>query len=293
MLEQRIVDAIGRQRWLDSPSKALQQAIKKTFAAGGSTGQQIENVLHGTGMGLGVPLHPVVTDIPIGAWTVALVLDALDTINGDDDFAPGADAAIAVGLVGALGAVPSGLTDWQHLNTKPLHLGLVHGVMNISATLLYSIAWLLRRRGARGAGKGLAIGAYTITVLAAHLGGDLIYKEQIGVTHAKPVWTPLEYAPVLAESDLPEGERRKVEIGGRRIFLVRQNGRIYALDESCTHLGGPLSEGKLEDGSVICPWHGSRFALADGQPLDGPATVPQPCFETRIRNGQIEVRAAQ
>ncbi|MGH8064460.1 MAG: Rieske (2Fe-2S) protein [Candidatus Entotheonellia bacterium] len=55
----------------------------------------------------------------------------------------------------------------------------------------------------------------------------------------------------------------------------------------------PLAEGKLEDCSVICPWHGSRFALDSGRVLEGPATFPQPCFETRVQDGHIEVRAAQ
>jgi nitrite reductase/ring-hydroxylating ferredoxin subunit len=66
-----------------------------------------------------------------------------------------------------------------------------------------------------------------------------------------------------------------------------------ALAETCSHLGGPLAEGQLEGNSVRCPWHGSRFALKDGSVLDGPATHPQPCFETRIRNGQIEIRASR
>jgi nitrite reductase/ring-hydroxylating ferredoxin subunit len=77
------------------------------------------------------------------------------------------------------------------------------------------------------------------------------------------------------------------------VLLLRRGERIYAIAETCSHLGGPLAEGEIEDLSVICPWHGSRFALDSGQVLDGPATFPQPCFETRVQHGQIEVRAAR
>ena len=67
---------------------------------------------------------------------------------------------------------------------------------------------------------------------------------------------------------------------------------IYALGELCSHLAGPLADGEVTDCSLACPWHGSRFNLRDGQVLDGPATYPQPTFETRIKEGQIQVRAA-
>jgi nitrite reductase/ring-hydroxylating ferredoxin subunit/uncharacterized membrane protein len=291
MIEQRIVDTVAKQAWLNPPSQALQQAVAKTYQAGGATGQRIANFLHGTW--LGVPLHPVLTDVPVGAWTVALVLDTLDTLRGDDKYADGADAAITIGLVGAVGAAAAGLTDWHQTHGRPLRLGFVHGVMNISAALLYSLALTLRKRGARGAGKGIALGAYSLAGLSAHLGGDLVYQDQIGVTHAEPVEEPLEYTAVMAESELPQGEPRNVTVGERTVMLVRQDGQVYALDARCSHLGGPLAEGKLEDGSVQCPWHGSRFALRDGRILQGPAAIPQPCFKTRVRNEQIEVQAGQ
>jgi nitrite reductase/ring-hydroxylating ferredoxin subunit/uncharacterized membrane protein len=291
MIEQKIIDAITRQDWLEPPGQALQQAVSKTFESGGSAGQKIMNLLHG--VGLGFPLHPILTDIPTGSWTAALVLDALDTWNGDENYGRAADVTIAVGLVGAMGAVPTGLTDWHHLSSKPLRIGFIHGMMNISATILYSASLMLRRRNARSAGKGIALGAYVVAVLSAHLGGALVYKQKIGVNHSEPVWTPMEFVPVLAEEELFEGEKRRVEVGDRRVLLVRQNGEVYALSEVCSHLGGPLADGELRDNSVVCPWHGSRFALSDGRPLDGPATVPQPWFEVRVRNGQIEVRAAE
>jgi nitrite reductase/ring-hydroxylating ferredoxin subunit/uncharacterized membrane protein len=289
MFELRAVDALARQKWLDTASQAVQQAVQGIFKAGGAASRPVADFLHGTW--LGHPLHSALTDIPIGAWTVALALDALD-ILGERDVAAGADAAVALGLVGALGAAATGLTDWKELDAKPLRIGLVHGALNASATVLYATSLALRRGGARSAGHGTALAGYLVMTVAAYLGGDMVYRDQIGVSHANPIWSPLKFAPVLAAADLHESEPRRVEVGERRIVLVRQGERIYALAERCSHLGGPLADGEIEDGCIQCPWHGSRFALDDGRPVDGPATIPQPSFATRIRNGQIEVRAA-
>ena len=83
---------------------------------------------------------------------------------------------------------------------------------------------------------------------------------------------------------------RQVEVEGTPILLARHQGQVYALGEQCAHLGGPLAQGTLAGGQVRCPWHGSCFALAEGRVVDGPATYPQPWFETRIQHGQIEIR---
>jgi len=62
---------------------------------------------------------------------------------------------------------------------------------------------------------------------------------------------------------------------------------------ACAHLGGPLSEGELKDGTVVCPWHGSEFRLDTGAVINGPSTHPQPCFDVRERDGRIEVKERQ
>jgi nitrite reductase/ring-hydroxylating ferredoxin subunit/uncharacterized membrane protein len=290
MIELRVVDTLAQQKWLGQASKSVQAAVQSLFEAGGAAAQPIADALHGTW--LGHPLHPVLTDIPIGAWTTALALDALDILT-EDDYSVGAEAAIALGLAGAVGAAATGLTDWKETQERPLRVGLVHGTLNLGATLLFATSLILRRGGARTAGYGTAIAGYVLTTAAAYLGGDMVFRDQIGVSHSKPVWSALKYTAVLPDAKLAENEPRRVEVGERRIVLVRQNGQIYALDERCSHLGGPLADGEVENGCIICPWHGSRFALDDGRPIDGPATIPQAAFETRVRDGQIEVRAAE
>lgn len=288
MLGHQVTDFIGRQGWLDSAGKPLQQAIRRTFQAGGAVGRQIKNVLHGNW--LGHPLHPVLTDVPLGAWTTALALDVLDAGDDSKRYAPGADAAIALGMAGAVGSILSGLAEYQHIAGKARRVGLVHGMLNLGITALYGASLLARRRQARALGRVLSAAGYAIALLSAYLGGELVYNMNIGVSHAPAEPPPQEFRPVLGDTELGEGQLRAVEIDGTPILLARHNGRVYALADSCSHLGCPLSEGHLEGNSVRCHCHGSRFALDTGEVLDSPASVPQPVYETRINNGKIEVR---
>ena len=98
------------------------------------------------------------------------------------------------------------------------------------------------------------------------------------------------FTRALAEGELAEGVPRRVEVGGVRVVLVRRGVHVRALGDLCSHLGGPLSEGAVQGEAITCPWHGSTFALEDGRVLAGPATMPQPRFEARVRNGYVEVR---
>jgi nitrite reductase/ring-hydroxylating ferredoxin subunit len=125
---------------------------------------------------------------------------------------------------------------------------------------------------------------------SAYLGGKLVYTEQIGVDHTIGQRYPDEFAAVLPEGELGEGQMRRVEVNGSRVLLARRSGRIFAIAEVCSHLGGPLAEGEFKECWVRCPWHGSRFSLETGQVLDGPSTHPQPCLDVRVVNGNIEVK---
>jgi nitrite reductase/ring-hydroxylating ferredoxin subunit/uncharacterized membrane protein len=291
MASEALLNVIERQDFLEQASEAIQPAVTNAFKSAGPAGQEVKNFLHGTW--LGHPLHPVLTDVPVGAWTAALALDAMETISGRKELSAGADAAIAVGLVGALGSAVTGLTDWSDTYGRARKVGLLHGLLNAGATVLYTTSLVMRRRKKRSAGLGLAMLGYAATSAAAYLGGHLVYGEQIGVDHTAAQEMPNEFVAVLGESELGEGEMKKVEAKGVPVLLVRRGGEIHAIAHTCSHLGGPLSEGKLEGDVVQCPWHGSRFNVTDGSVVDGPATFPQPCFETRIREGQIEVRSTR
>lgn len=280
------IEVIERQHWLDAIGTRLQKAVGAAFAAGGQSGRRVRDFLHGTW--LGHPLHPVLTDIPIGAWTSALVLDSMATKRNGLERA--ADAAIAVGLAGAAGAAVTGLTDWHHTADEDRRVGLTHGLLNTGATVLYITALSLRRGGARDLGRVLAGAGFLVALTSAYIGGDLVYRKKLGVDHAErpEAWT--DFVAVLRDEEIEEGRVRRLQVKGVAIALVRRQGRVYALGDRCAHLGGPLSEGTVEGDALRCPWHGSLFALEDGRVLEGPSTFPQPCFEARVRAGRIEVR---
>jgi nitrite reductase/ring-hydroxylating ferredoxin subunit/uncharacterized membrane protein len=286
-----VVDVVGQQEWLEPLADTLEEALGGVFGAMGSQGQGVKNFLHG--VWLGHPLHPVITDVPVGAWTVALVLDALESISGREELGPGADAAVGLGLVGAVAAALAGATDWKETDGHSRRVGLMHALLNTGATALYGASLVCRGRGNRGAGRGYAALGYAVAAASAYLGGELVYDQRIGVNQVAGVEPPQEWVAVYPAPDLPENQPRRALAQGMKVVLVRQGTRVYALNETCSHLGGPLAEGKVEGEGIVCPWHGSRFALADGHVMDGPATYPEPCLETRVRDGQIEVRAPQ
>jgi nitrite reductase/ring-hydroxylating ferredoxin subunit len=101
---------------------------------------------------------------------------------------------------------------------------------------------------------------------------------------------PESFVAVLADAELSGQEVRRVEIDCVPVLLARsQSGDVCALAHTCTHLGGPLSEGSRDDDTITCPWHGSRFDLRTGAVIEGPAVFDQPRLSTRVRDGSIEV----
>jgi nitrite reductase/ring-hydroxylating ferredoxin subunit/uncharacterized membrane protein len=278
--------AAADQPALDQIAEPLGQAVRNAFEAGGPVGRQAKDALHG--VWLGHPLHPVLTDVPIGAWTTALALDAAG--NGDPGMRRAATFAMGVGLAGAVGAAVTGLTDWSETQGQSRRTGLVHGLLNIAATSLMTTSFFQRRGNGHSNGRAFAWTGFAIAVASAYLGGDLVYEQRIGVTHAD-VEPPDDFSYAADSTALAENTMMRVRAGDADVLLVRQHGRVCALAHSCAHLGGPLSEGTLKDGSVVCPWHGSEFALEDGRVLNGPSTHNQPCLIVRERDGRIEVKS--
>ncbi len=284
----KLGDFISRQKWLAPVETALGAVASVVFDKAVPNGQKLRNFLHGTWFGH--PLHPAITDVPLGSWTAATVLDIYELTSGDDSLAAGADMAVNIGLIGAAGSALTGLNDWNFTYEKPRRVGTLHAVVNLVATGCYLGSWWQRRNGCRYAGLTTGFIGYAFSLMGAYLGGHLVYNERIGVNHA-PEELPQKFAPVLKESELKENVMCKAEANGIPVLLVKRNGRIFALAEKCSHLGGPLSEGKFDGHTVTCPWHGSQFAIETGEVLAGPATYRQPCLEVRVHNGEVQVRA--
>jgi nitrite reductase/ring-hydroxylating ferredoxin subunit/uncharacterized membrane protein len=247
---------------------------------------------HG-GRWVGHPLHPALSDLPIGLWAGVMVLDATDR---DPAPRPGTDAASmlsAAGLLAAGATALTGLSDWTVSNDQDRRVGLFHGLLNTLAFGLQGASLGVRMAGHRGTARALGAASLTVTAAAGYLGGHLVFTK--GVMVSRVAWDigPRRWTRALAEADLPDDSPAGVEAEGRQIMLYRHRGRLYALDNTCSHAGGLLSRGTVADLTVTCPLHGSRFALADGCVGRGPASQPQPVLPTRIRNGWIEVRGSQ
>lgn len=286
---ERTLGAVERLQVLDGPGYQLEHGVALTYLLTGRYARPLQDLLHG--VWLGHPLHPALVTVPVGSWTAALVLDGLDaTGRGGPGTGAAARTAVGVGVAGAVASAASGLTDWQHAHDDARRVGLVHAGLNSTALALY--AWSFADRGRRRPGRArvTAAAGFALTLASSWLGGALSYRHGLGTDHADRSPEPRRFTPVLAESELVDGEPVGATVDGVPVVLVAQDGEVHAVGGTCPHLGGPLGEGWLHRGELVCPWHGSRFDLATGEPTQGPSTAPLPCFEVRRRDGRVEVR---
>jgi len=275
-----LVDRIGKVKALDRIAAPIANAYSQAVKPG-----RVKDLLSGTW--LGHALHPVLTDVVIGSWTSAFLLDLLGE-SGEDP----ADALIAVGIVSALPTALTGANEWADTSGDARRLGVVHGVGNVLGLGLYSWSLFCRRRGRRKSGVLLSMAGGGLMTLTAYLGGHLVYDYGIGVDQTAFEPRVRKWKSAIADEELLDGTPVARQVDGAKVLLYRSEGRIYALSSRCNHLGGPLEQGKIENNVVECPWHASRFRLEDGQVLKGPARVRQPVWETRVKDGAIEVRRA-
>ncbi|QCU77169.1 Rieske (2Fe-2S) protein [Citricoccus sp. SGAir0253] len=279
-LMNELVRNVERWRALDTVGRPVAAAVGKVVRPA-----PVRNLLSGTL--LGHPLHPVLTDVPIGAWFMAGLVDLV----GGREAEPVADLLVATGIAAAVPTAAAGLNDWSDTRGRQNRVGLAHAVANSTALALYTASWLARRRGRRLGGKVLALAGLGSLTTGAYLGGHLSYAQGVNVNRTAWRSGPREWTAVLDEAELVPGTPRRVEAGDVSVLLARVGGAVTAVDSVCSHLGGPLEQGTIVDGCVTCPWHGSTFRLADGAVVRGPASSPQPAYDVRVREGRIELRA--
>jgi nitrite reductase/ring-hydroxylating ferredoxin subunit/uncharacterized membrane protein len=276
------VDAIAGIEPLDEPAATVAKKVRDTIPAG-----PVKDALSGTW--LGHALHPLLTDLPIGTWTSAVLLDWLGGRSMED----AADRLIGLGLAFSVPASVTGMTEWadaEPASEEVRRVGAVHAAANGGAAMLFAASLAARKRGSRGAGRLLALAGAGVLGASGHLGGHLAFATGVGVDQTAFEDPPEAWTAAMRDSDLPEGESRYAEVGGVGVMVARHQGEVYALSNRCVHRGGPLDEGELEDGCVVCPLHGSTFRLADGAIERGPAAYPQPAWEARVRDGVIELK---
>jgi nitrite reductase/ring-hydroxylating ferredoxin subunit/uncharacterized membrane protein len=249
-------------------------------------------LLHG-GRWAGHPIHPALSDLPIGLWAGATLLDATDHRPAPGHGIDAAGVLSAAGILAAGATALTGLSDWTVSNEQDRRVGLFHGLLNTVALGLQCASLGTRVTGHRGTARALGVAGLTVTAAAGYLGGHLVFTKGVMVSRVAWAIGPRRWVRALPDADLPDDSPVAVEAEGRQVMLYRHRGGLYAIDNICSHAGGLLSRGTVADLTVTCPLHGSRFALTDGCVGRGPASQPQPVLRTRIRNGWIEVRGSQ
>ena len=292
MLSHAINRFIDRQRWLEPVADFLQKVVGGFYKVLGAPGHGLKTFIHGTW--LGHPLHPVITDIPLGAWTLAVLFDIIYLFNRTTTWTTAADLSIIIGVVAALAAAVTGYTDWNETIDRERRVGVAHGLINTLVLIIYVASLIVRGAGGnRGLGIVLALVGYALVISAAYLGGEMVFSIGTGVNHHAWQAVPEKFTKVLLEGRMTEGMLIKAMAGDTPILLYKKGDTVCAISETCSHAGGPLSEGELDGNLVQCPWHASRFDICTGQVRGGPATISQVRYETRIQNGQIEVRRSE
>jgi len=238
-----------------------------------------------SGTWLGHPVHPPLTDVVVGSWTSAWLLD----LFGGKAARPAAELLLGTGIAAALPTAAAGLSDWAELRGGTQRVGLVHAVGNTTALTLQVLSLRARRRGRHGTGRGLSTVAIGIAGLSAWLGGHLSFGRGVGVNQTAFEDFPSAWTALTDEGRLEPGKPLRRSASGAEVMLVRHRDQIYALADRCSHRGCSLAEGMLREGTITCKCHGSTFTL-DGRVVNGPATSPQPSLEVRVREGKIEVR---
>lgn len=276
-----VTEQVESLKALDAPAQALGKQVRQSLSPG-----TVKDALSGTW--LGHALHPVLTDVVIGSFLSASILDVL----GGDGAGPAAERLIGVGIAASAPTALTGLTDWS--DAEPAddgvrRVGMVHASMNTIALGLYGASLRARRSGRPGRGKALALAGAGVLGAGGYLGGHMSFAQGIGVDQTRFDPGPEEWTIAIPAGELGD-EPVTAVVGDTPVMLVRDGGRVLAVHDRCSHRGCLLSGGDIQDGTVTCPCHGSRFSLEDGTVLRGPATADQPAFEAREHDGRIELR---
>jgi nitrite reductase/ring-hydroxylating ferredoxin subunit/uncharacterized membrane protein len=273
---------------VDTFDKAIEPARKAVQ----SVPSAVKDLLHGTW--LGHPVHPVLVQLPVGAWVSAGVLDAIPGMR------PAATVLIGTGVAASLPAAASGAADWSEQGIGVRRLGAVHAALNTVALGLYVGSLAARARGRGTLGVALAYAGLGVAGSSAAIGGHMSYAQSSGASHAATAARALssDWIDLGPLDDLPEGRPALRTGSGSGVAVplaaVRRGARVDVFVGACSHLSGPLYEGTVEEvrghDCLVCPWHDSAFDLDNGEPRRGPAANPQEKLEVRMEAGRVMAR---
>jgi nitrite reductase/ring-hydroxylating ferredoxin subunit/uncharacterized membrane protein len=279
-----LAERLEQAHVLDPVIRRLSDGVVRALPAGPRT-----DALHG--VPFGQPVHPALVRLPLGCWTSAVLLDLF---RGTDR---ASRVLIGAGVAGTVPAAVTGLADWSALHNDQQRVGLVHAVCQAGAATLFLGSLAVRGGGRPGYGRLLSGFGLIMATAGSYLGGHLALRLGAGVSHAEPVshLSGLGWHDLCAIGELPDRRPVRRQLGYLSLLVYRQGREVSVLSDRCSHLGGPLHQGRIvvERGvaGVACPWHGSTFVIADGAVVHGPATARQPAFQARVTaDGRVELR---
>ena len=291
-LTEWIATRIIKSNLIGKISASLDKLMSR--ALGAPAMRPLKIFLNGTW--IGHPLHPMLTDIPIGAWTLTIVLDLIGLLFGCPQRGLASSITASVGVAGALAAAAAGLADWMDIDPPEKAIGAFHATVNVSATILFLISFFMRwgRHWQLGWETFvLALAGYLLVAVGGYLGGALVFYKGVMVNRNAYRTGPDDFRPALATRELAEGQLKRVWVEEQPVLLLRSDSTIYALGAVCSHYGAPLNEGKIVERTIECPWHASRFALEDGRVVQGPACTGVPVYDCKVVNDQVQIKRRQ
>ncbi|HSL97315.1 MAG TPA: Rieske 2Fe-2S domain-containing protein [Candidatus Deferrimicrobiaceae bacterium] len=236
-----------------------------------------------TGRWLGHPLHAALTDVPIGILPLVTVFDVLG-------LAEAARIATALGVLAMAGSAIAGFADFADTDGRARDRATLHATLMVIALAGYLASLAIRINDPAGPlAVWIAVASLVVLLAGAYVGGDVVYVFGNMVSrHAfrgpGTKWITLEPAELGPDGAIPVGRPVRAKLGVNGLVLVNDGTRILALHDTCAHGGGPLSDGRLVDDQLECPWHYSRFELTTGHVRRGPSVFDQPAYEVRRRD---------
>lgn len=277
-----VVRAVESAAVLDPVAKAVGKTVRKLISGG-----PLKDALSGTWLGHAV--HPMLTDVVIGSFTSATVLDLV----GGEGAGSASERLIAVGIASYAPTALTGVNDWadsESVDDAVRRAGLVHAASNAMGLVLYTASLLARRRGSRTTGVVLGTVGWSVMGTGAYLGGYLTLTKGVGPDQT--VFDPgsTEWLAAADAGQLQQGRPTRVVVDDTPVLLLKDGELIFAIHDRCSHRGCSLTDGEVDGEEIVCACHGSRFDRRDGSVKRGPATAPQPAFQVRDRDGVIEIR---
>lgn len=291
-LTERIATRIIKSKSIGKISAFLDKLMQACLGA--SAMRPLKIFLNGTW--IGHPLHPMLTDIPIGAWTLTIILDLVALLFGLPQLGLASSITAATGVAGALAAAIAGFADWMDVDPPEKAIGAFHATVNVSATILFLIFFFMRWGRDWQPGWStfvIALAGYLLVTIGGYLGGALVFYKGVMINRNAYRSGPGDFRPAAETHELAEGQMKRVLVEEQPVVLLRLNGTIHAFGAVCSHYGAPLNEGKVVQNTIECPWHASRFALEDGRVVQGPACAGVPVYDCTIVNDQVQIKIRQ